>query len=255
MYLFLIQFFVEISAYVIAGFSFGWSDVWGQLIASEDYIGISLWANFIGTILIGVLYTYWNKRTYLLGDMEFSLRKTWNWKSMAWLLLLGFLLQLLVDFVLETLFYIPAMSSLMEDYVQVTENLEMGSSFRAFLYTVLAAPVVEEILFRGTVLGYLRKGFSDRAAVVIAALFFAIVHFNWVQGSYAFVLGILLGYLCCRTKSLWTSIFLHMFMNLGSFFVFLVPDFLRGSPLRTGVMAIVMGTAVFFACRGFERSR
>lgn len=252
-YMLLLYILVYGFCYVIAGFSFGWSNAWENLANIPDLNGIALWANCLGAVLIGILCIFWLKRTPLLGDIVFCWKKNWSWISIVWLLVLGLLLQLLLHFVLTALYLLPALSSWMAEYLEVTEYLEMGSSFRAFLYTVLAAPVVEELLFRGVVLGYLRRGFSDRTSVLVSALLFAIIHFNWIQGGYAFLLGILLGHLCLRTKSLWMSIFLHMFINLGSFFVFLVPDFGSRSFLLFAFLALLTGAAAFFVYRKFEK--
>lgn len=90
--------------------------------------------------------------------------------------------------------------------------------------TVICAPFNEETLFRGITLRILHAGgYSFIAANFIQALFFGIIHLNLVQGVYAFALGMMLGYIYKKTRSLWGSILAHMLFNImgtyGSSFI------------------------------------
>ena len=82
---------------------------------------------------------------------------------------------------------------------------------------VLAAPVVEEILLRGIILDGFLKRYSPTKAIVWSAAIFGIMHLNPVQTVGAFILGLALGWLYYRTRSLWPCIFLHFINNsIGS---------------------------------------
>ena len=48
---------------------------------------------------------------------------------------------------------------------------------------------------------------------ILQALFFGIAHLNLVQGSYAFLIGLLAGYLVLRCRSIWAGIAFHMLFN------------------------------------------
>jgi membrane protease YdiL (CAAX protease family) len=82
---------------------------------------------------------------------------------------------------------------------------------------VVIAPVVEEMLFRGVILG----GFADRyrpaTAVLTTALVFGIVHLNPYQFVSALILGVVLGWVFLKTRSLWPCIFAHALFNGHAF--------------------------------------
>jgi len=87
----------------------------------------------------------------------------------------------------------------------------------AFLTIVVLAPLLEELLFRGIILdGYL-KNYSPVNSILISAFLFALIHGNLAQGIGAFVMGIVMGLLYWRTKSLLLCIALHFTNNLTAF--------------------------------------
>jgi membrane protease YdiL (CAAX protease family) len=77
---------------------------------------------------------------------------------------------------------------------------------------VVAAPLVEEFLFRGLVYRGLRRTARPAVAVVGSALIFAIVH-PPVSFAPVFVLGLAAAWGLERTGSLWTPIFAHATYN------------------------------------------
>lgn len=87
-------------------------------------------------------------------------------------------------------------------------------TFTVFLLVSFFAPVIEEIIFRGIVQkGMINKGIKPRNSIIISALVFGLVHFNPWQFVGAFLLGIVLGVVYYKTKSLLMSILLHFFNN------------------------------------------
>ena len=71
---------------------------------------------------------------------------------------------------------------------------------------------IEEIVFRGAILQSLRR-FGDGFALLTSSILFAVIHGNFVQAPYAFLMGLVIGYFVLRTGSLWTGIFIHLFNN------------------------------------------
>ena len=84
--------------------------------------------------------------------------------------------------------------------------------FFYFIQMTLFAGIFEELMFRGAVLGFLRK-FGDRTAILISAFLFALIHGNLIQIPFAFVLGLYLGYVACRTNNLLYPILIHAVNN------------------------------------------
>ncbi len=80
------------------------------------------------------------------------------------------------------------------------------------LQTVILAPLAEEGLFRGLMLGRLLP-LGDRAAVALSALCFALSHGSGEQFLYALAGGAVLGYLAVRTGRIWPGMLLHSAAN------------------------------------------
>lgn len=145
-------------------------------------------------------------------------------------------------------------------YQQYTELMDLagfGVNPLTIIASVILAPIGEELLCRGIILHYCMKatdGLQSRQmqfwiANVIQALFFAIMHGNIIQGSYAFVLGLGLGYLRYRYDSLYPSILAHFLINFLSTFVmgfvlFAVPETILGAVALLIVGSIISAFAV-----------
>lgn len=78
--------------------------------------------------------------------------------------------------------------------------------------TAILPPLIEEYAMRGVVLGNLRK-YGDGFAIVASAFCFGIFHANPSQIPFAFMCGLLLGYIAVETGSIWVSIAVHMLVN------------------------------------------
>ena len=91
-----------------------------------------------------------------------------------------------------------------------------------YLLTVLFAPFLEEILFRGIIQkGLINKGVKPAKAIIFSALAFGIFHLNPWQTVNAFLLGLVLGVVYYKTKSLLMPILLHAFNNFISAYLLL----------------------------------
>lgn len=83
-----------------------------------------------------------------------------------------------------------------------------------FLYGVLS-PVVEELIFRGLLFNRLKRIFPRLAAIILSALLFGIFHGNLVQGTYAFIMGVIIALLYEKYKSFLAPIVFHVVANVG----------------------------------------
>lgn len=86
-----------------------------------------------------------------------------------------------------------------------------------FISAAIVAPILEEILFRGIILGGLLHRYSPRMAVLASALIFAVAHANPWQFPVSFIMGILLGWWFLKTNSLILCISAHAFNNAWSY--------------------------------------
>ena len=134
--------------------------------------------------------------------------------SFVWMLLLAFAAQHATSLIMMLVAALAP--NVMNEYTQMIEVSGMNNySLLWFVGTLILPPVTEEIIFRGLILGYLRRaGAGFILANLIQAVCFGIYHQNLVQGIYAVVMGFLLGYLADRYESLLAPMFLHFLFNL-----------------------------------------
>lgn len=149
-------------------------------------------------------------------------------KNILILIIMGFGLQFLSSSALGVTFRI--VPSLMEGYQELLNNLGMGKTIISFVNLALLSPIGEELIFRGVVFSHLKKYVSFFTANILQALFFGIFHFNIVQGTYAFVIGLVLGYIAQRFDSIKESILLHMAVNVSAcLLLYILPDFMSST--------------------------
>ncbi|MEY8391392.1 type II CAAX endopeptidase family protein [Lachnospiraceae bacterium 45-W7] len=87
------------------------------------------------------------------------------------------------------------------------------------VYSILIAPISEELIFRGVTLKYARNAMPFFAANIFQAVLFGAFHGNVIQGSYAFVVGLFCGYVCYKGGSIYLSILFHMLFNIWGTFI------------------------------------
>jgi uncharacterized protein len=82
-----------------------------------------------------------------------------------------------------------------------------------FITASVAAPVFEEILFRGFLLPSLTRYFPAWGAIVLSSLIFATAHLSFSEVLPLTVLGMVLGFVYTRSRGLLSSIMLHSLWN------------------------------------------
>lgn len=80
------------------------------------------------------------------------------------------------------------------------------------LYICIAGPVLEELVFRGAILKSLAKH-GEKFAVVLSALLFTVFHMNFEQIVTPLIIGLILGFITVRSKSIVPAIICHVFNN------------------------------------------
>lgn len=127
---------------------------------------------------------------------------------------IGLLGLLLLSDVFTTLLGRPIVPEFMVDAYQT-------AGFVPFLWlaVIVAAPLMEEVFFRGFLLtGFSRSRLGAPGAIVLTAAFWAAIHLQYDFYGIAtiFVFGLFLGYARLRTGSIYTTIVMHAVMNLGA---------------------------------------
>lgn len=99
-----------------------------------------------------------------------------------------------------------------------------------YVISVAVIPAMtEEFLFRGVLLGILKK-YGESFAVVTSALLFGLMHQNFVQLPFAFVGGLVFGYITIYTGSIVPAMAVHFANNLFSCIFTSLPKYI-GSTL------------------------
>lgn len=148
------------------------------------------------------------------GFGKITFRKNVSQKTNKRLLFLIFILvlcfRLLFDAYLYPLVNLLPDSDLLTNASKVYEN----NILYCLLTVCICAPIIEEIICRGILLAGLLNKYSSKIAIFISALLFALMHANLKQGINAFLLGLLLGYLYYKTKSVYITMFAHFSNNM-----------------------------------------
>ena len=110
------------------------------------------------------------------------------------------------------------------------EMMTTGNLAYTFVFSVLLAPVLEELFFRKILIDRAIV-FGDKTAILLSGLLFGLFHGNFYQVFYAFGVGCVLAYVYIRTGKIWYSISLHMAVNF--FNGFLSASLLRNLDLET----------------------
>lgn len=167
------------------------------------------WGYLTACVLAVVLIRVWKGKSFFAGLWKTDRRMTQGafWQLVCLMISVQLVFQLLA-MVLETLMNLVGLS--------ILEAMEMAAgmpdTFSMFLYYSLGAPVVEEIIFRGAILRGLER-YGKRFAICASAFLFGVFHGNLIQSPYAFLVGLLLGYVAVEYNVFW-AMALHMINNL-----------------------------------------
>lgn len=183
--------------------------------------GLNYYLSVISVIICGLVFFYWYQKLTRSRSWE-HFRRTVKPRNLLLLVALGIASQFMISGILSILK--PLLEELFRSYTDVINRIFSGDMTVVVLYTVLFAPIVEELIFRGVILNKLLPVLPFFAANMLQAAIFGIYHWNIIQGLYAFVIGLLLGYVSYRFRSLSASIILHMSINSAAFLAILLPE-------------------------------
>ena len=225
-------------------FSISLRQAMGEVISDEQRIEILMsngWG-YLVTILIGMLALWlWKGSGFVCNTLWTRGRpmKFGSFMALLCLFISGQSLFTVVVGIQESILNAFGLTAL-ESIQSASMNAD---SLSMFLYAGIGAPIMEEIVFRGFVLRQLEpygKGF----AIVMSAFAFGIFHGNIVQIPYAFLVGLVMGYVTVEYNILWAMV-LHMINNL------VLADFitrvLPGMPGNALVSLIIMACSLVAA--------
>ena len=107
----------------------------------------------------------------------------------------------------------PLLKRIYDSFSAIMATITGGPFWSSFLLAAIFAPVFEEWLCRGMVLRGLLTRMKPVWAIVVSALFFAVIHANPWQALNAFIIGLVMGYVYYKTGSLWLTMLIHFLNN------------------------------------------
>ena len=175
---------------------------------------------------------------YKIDNSNFGSHK---WYTMAFAVTV---MTIAAAFIIEPVsMLLPEMS---EETAEKLARLLNGPAWVTFISVSIFAPFFEEWLCRGVVLRGLLRRVKPAWAIIISALFFALIHMNLWQAVPAFMLGLLFGYVYYKTGSLKLTMLMHFANNTMAFVLSLIPS-LKDAENYTDVLSPWAYAGVYLA--------
>lgn len=170
----------------------------------------SAWGYFIAAAAGLIILLIWKKPRFFKEDIFYkgAPMKVGSFFTILCIFLSGQMIFQLCTTLLELL-----LNSFGYTLAEGMESLQTDpDNFSMFLYAGILAPITEEILFRGLIQRTLLP-FGKKFAIFVSAFTFGLFHGNLIQTPYAFVVGLVLGYVAAEYNIFWAMV-LHMINNL-----------------------------------------
>lgn len=170
---------------------------------------IPLWLGLLGAPLVA---TYRKGRRSLRSDFGLEMR----WTDVPLGIGVGIAGQFLLGYVIWVLYDVLGL-----DTDRVGESAEgLADAARdplgvavLVLVVVVAAPVFEELFYRGLWLRSVERRLGGPAAVLVTSFVFALIHFQWYDFPALLGIGVIFGLLAIRTGRLGAAIWAHVAFN------------------------------------------
>lgn len=133
----------------------------------------------------------------------------------------------------------------MEEYAMMIESAGLVTNPAiTVIYAIILGPILEELCFRGVTYGLFEKaGLRPGLVILFSSLLFGAMHLILIQVLYAAFLGMFLGYLRYKYRSIKITIAAHILFNFtGTYISLLIEEHFAPSD---AVMLILGGIAMF----------
>lgn len=202
-----------IAIYVASSLCFGWLSIpLSRLeILPQGCVQMIVYVlTFVATISYA-LWVRWMRTGSRGGEALFS-----GWKvDLTWIFF-GMIALFAATILIE-----PVLSLFPDRWLELIES-QMRLGGWMMLTVVVAAPILEEILFRGIIQGSLVRKYGPWRGVLVASAVFGIVHGIPQQVVNAFFVGMVLGFVYYCSRSLVVVMVIHAINNAVSYFSWIV---------------------------------
>lgn len=184
-----------------------------DLVSSSTF---NTWLSTVYGAAALAVFAFWYQKRFHAADVR-TIPLQFNPMILISIVVIAVALQYVTSYVVTlTATLCP---SWLDSYEAILKTIDMSHVTPVlFLYSVIIAPICEELIFRGVTLTYARREMPFWVANIFQAVLFGVYHMNPLQGIYAFFIGLFLGYVCYRGGSIFLSILLHALFNLWGTF-------------------------------------
>jgi Predicted metal-dependent membrane protease len=182
--------------------------IWQQVTGSTDITVIEL---VVSMVVFSVMVI-----AIFLGARWAEVSPRWmatkQWFVLVWAVIAALGMIIPMTWLQENMPELP-------NWIEDQQEMLLGN-YWGYLAIGLLAPLAEEIVFRGAILRSLLTTAKPMAAIIISALLFALVHMNPAQMPYAFIAGLLLGWMYWRTGSILPGMAYHWANNSVAYILY-----------------------------------
>lgn len=196
-----------------------------RIIGVREPAMLMVMGNFISYLFLAVCAL-----VILGGDLVADFKKLPAWHKIVGAVLGGWGLLFLANIVASNLLHaLTAVEGASKNQQAINTIMDVHPFIMAAT-TVLLAPLVEELVFRKTIMGGLKK-LHPILSIGLSSFLFGLIHVV-SGGDFIFIIpymamGIPLGWSYYRHKNIWIPIGIHVMQNLFSTLVIILPLFLR----------------------------
>jgi len=207
--------------YFISGISSAFTDGFDAFFDNlfyGEFTSIVLNGLLVSTVLSIILFSI----MYFKQKKNFTIKQSGSIATYP----LTILLSIAGSFMLITVLSI--IQDLLGTHLQTSglefEELNFGQAILSMALVIVLVPIAEELCFRGLSQNHFYKRFSFWAANCLQAGFFGLVHGIPIQVVYAFLIGLLIGWMYYKSGRLGIAIAAHMAFNSGGYILELIPN-------------------------------
>lgn len=139
-------------------------------------------------------------------------RENYDIKDISGGFAVSLLLQLAASIIISVIYALITGDSSGATSATITQRSAFWVNIILYTYVCILGPIMEEMIFRGIVLESIRP-YNEKFAIFFSALIFGLMHGNLAQALNGFLIGLVLGTLYAKSKSLLPSSLVHMAMN------------------------------------------
>jgi len=157
---------------------------------------------------------------------------------------------------LNVLYEMLGVTSMSASYQEVVTMQYAAALPLGILVHGIAAPIAEELIFRGVVFNQMKKGMNYQIALMGSACIFGMYHGNGVQGTYGFLMGVAIAYLYEQFGSFVVPVAAHIISNI-TVYLLTMTGLAEKMPVNwwTAVGLLLVGIGTLMMCSNKSKKK